>query len=203
MALLAPAEHNCRIAKHIGTSCTCNWNIRSVSSLPVNCCVGSGPHTTSLSICFRSIAYNYGHSRGTLGQAVGLACQAWQSLWVHPSSSFPKSGSWICAWLPGWLLGSFHSWLVAGLCSSLHASLGGMWDGMPAAVTAASPPRSPPQLFNACFSGVEFSRGPHFKHCFLPFQCQQHNTKNLTCTENQFAFPRMASSPIQFLCFPL
>lgn len=115
-ALLAPPEHNRRTAKHIGTSWMCHWNIRSAPSLPVNCCVESGPCTTSLSVCFRSAAYRHVHSRGTFGQAVGLECQAWRSRLVRPPLT--ASGSWITAWLLGWHLGSLCSWLVWGCATA-------------------------------------------------------------------------------------
>lgn len=93
-------------------------------SLPVNCCVESGPRTTSLSICFRSIAYRHALSRGTVGRAGGCECQAGRSRRVR--SPPPRKRQLDRRLAPG-----LAPWLAlllagAGLCNSLDASLGAM-----------------------------------------------------------------------------
>lgn len=127
-SLLAPPEHSHRAAKHIGTSCTHNWNTRSVPSLLVNCCVENGPRTTSLSARFRSAAYRHMHSRGRVGRDAGLQCQS--SVRMTSPSSLPLKQQLDRRLAPGpatWL-----TLLLAdvGLCGSAHALLGRMLAGL-------------------------------------------------------------------------
>lgn len=109
---------------------------------------------------------------------------------AEPVLSSPKAAA-------GSPLGSRAGALVCsalGWCGAVHqlAHLAGRdarcrcWAG-----SAASP----------CFSGDKCSQGPHFTS-FSPSNTSSVMLKNLTCFENEFAFPCVALSPVHFLCFP-
>lgn len=156
-------------------------------SLPVNCCAESGPCTTSLSICFRSLAYRRAHSRGTVGRAVGLRCQAPFSP-PRKRQLDRRLAPGLAPWLARLLAG-------VGLRHSLDASPGGML-----AATGTAGLAQQPLL---AFQETSAPEVPTSTTIFSPSKNSSLTLKKkLTRFENQFAFPCVASSPVLFLCFP-
>lgn len=158
-----PPEHNRGTAKHIGTSWICHWNICSLPSLPVNCCVQSGPGTASLSASLSSAA----GGRSLRGPAwPGLPGSAAKRGRAGPGphgggsdalgprgapGSRAALGFLGRAWLPGcpWLAA-----LPAGEGWAAACGLAGRGAMLPKPGCSSSSPRSP---------GEERSRAPHFE----------------------------------------
>lgn len=142
-ALLPPPEHNRGTAKHIGTAWIRSWNICSVPSLRVNCCVESGPGTASLSRSLRSAAGGRSLRGLGLAEAAGLRSKAGPAALPAGGSGIALLGSRAAAWLALLLP-------AEGMSSYLRPRWAGRDAGCPAG--SAASPRLP---------GEQRSRAPH------------------------------------------